>query len=73
MRILSSETTVPQTVRIFLDDEEITKACFYAEAPDSSSVEGFGVVEMFVFDKDGVVNKVETKTGMVRWELMTAQ
>lgn len=66
--IISPETAKPGQFRIFLDDEEITKVCFYAEAADIPGVEVLGMVRMYELDKSGVPYKIISKIGLVRWE-----
>ena len=80
MKILSTDNIRPGTVKIFLNDVEISKECFYAEAPDSPYRDGDGLVKVFVFTSRGNIDvdangdlKTEVKTGRVRWEPITEQ
>lgn len=76
MQILTPENTKTMKIKVFLNDEDITNKCFYAEVPDTFGIEGEGLVKMFVRNENGVIEtdrkgdiKTEEKVGLVRWEL----
>jgi hypothetical protein len=78
MRILTPNTVPGNSVRIFLDDRDISNLCFYAEAPDGPGINGQGRVKIYIGKKVGKVFTIdvdaesnpafEEKIGMVRWE-----
>lgn len=71
-----------QCIRAFLDGVDVSADTFYAELPDEMSVDGRGVLEMYVRGDDGKRKLVRDETGRpirieskqvfsdrVRWEL----
>jgi hypothetical protein len=82
MKILDAKNIPPGGVRVFLDDEDISNKCFYAEAPDAPFVNGEGLVKVYIGKNTSVKGipaftidatstgelKTETLQGLVRWE-----
>jgi hypothetical protein len=68
MKLITASNTKSGTVRLYLNDIDVTDVCFYAETPDGPYVNGEGKMKLFVKNKADVVIKVEEKTGLTRWE-----
>ncbi len=78
MKALTPENTKGGSVKIFLNDEDVSALCFYALVPDQPYKNGDGMVKLYIgqmhgktfeidVDENGDL-KFEEKQGLVRWE-----